>query len=624
MSKLFECVNKIIPYDDEAVTYISELASYHGGFRSLLAAFMNKVESNKLEDDVLLLQDWVDSIQSYLDHLCSIQDSDTLNVECLMYDAIMVMGLYSIADGYINSGILGDKLEQALGDKSEEELSRWALKNPCSYYYPGENAKNDPTSECEEIYLEILFLQKRIGALFHGKLMPFFESISQKCGISCYAPQYYEYLKCTYGHYYELHPEQGIVMHKNHVFDVRANRLIKMDQKCQTILYMCFRQELAYLLSIDLPYLQKLINNNLVTHSSLRERLSQLYEKRKSYNGIKGVLHLELTHKCNLNCKHCFNRTAQRHTAISNTEWLSIIEQFAHLGQYYTILFGGEPTLYKDIESILKKLVDVNFPIELFTNATLIDDDYAKMLAKYKLAKIKVSIDGDNSIRGAGSFERAIQGLTSLTQYANAPVFVNVTICTNNLSEIESIVKLCKEKNVAGIGFAPMQSVGNAALNNLNELSVNSELTITQFIIALGKKYSINVGMERFCEGPFDIFRSGEDELYTRATPCDFGVAMYYVRSDGLLAFCPDLTDEKHTVALTNKNIEKAGCSGIEDLRYPTEKCSKCTLFYMCFGACKATIFHKHDNFNACDESNKERIELTLDAIIRKYGGTLQ
>ena len=304
---------------------------------------------------------------------------------------------------------------------------------------------------------------------------------------------------------------------------------------------------------------------------------------------------------------------------INHQGWISTIEEFAKFGKFYTVLFGGEPTLYPEIEGILQKLEECGFPIELFTNATLIDDQYAQMLDKYYFSRIKVSLDGDNSLRG-DSFTKALSGIDALKRNTSAPVFVNVTICPENLDEIESIVRICKEHQVDGIGFSPMQQIGNAALNGLPKITVDEELDVTYFVSELGKKYDINVGMDRFCEGPAEIFRECKDEMYTRATPCDIGVAMYYVRSDGKLAYCPDMTSAAFSVDLSIQNIEKAGCSGIENLRYPTQSCSTCTLFYLCMGSCKASIYRDHGTFDVCDLDQKLIIEKTLNRLIEKYG----
>lgn len=618
MSRLCERIDKVIPYDPEVAGYICDLAEFHPGFLKCLDMFLLSVEKSALSQDICLLKDWQKVIEENSAYLKVSIAGTNLRPEMVLYDALLTVGMYSVVDGYINSGVLCDKLAAEIGENTIEVMSEWSQNDSCSYYYGDGSHCSSMRTGCEKDYFDIIQLQKEVSTHYQNELFPLFERLSNACGVACYAPEYYEGLKEKYASYYRLQPAVGIVLYNGFVFDVKNSMLIKMDIPAQSLLKLCFEQVPHYMLSQSIHELDRLIAHGYLNNQSLKERLDTLYARRSSEKLI-GVLHLELTHHCNLNCKHCFNRTATRGMDINYQEWLLIIERFAKVGKFYTVLFGGEPTLYAEIEGILQKLVKCGFPIELFTNATLIDDEYARMLNKYHLYRIKVSLDGDNSLRG-DSFTKALSGIDALKRNTGTPVFVNVTICAENMAEIESIVRICKEHKVDGIGFAPMQQIGNAALNNLHEIAVDEELDVTHFISDLGKKYDINVGMDRFCEGPAEIFRESKDDMYTRATPCDIGIAMYYVRSDGKLAYCPDMTSDAFSVNFSTQSIEKGGCADIEKLRYPTRTCSTCTLFYLCMGSCKASIYRNHGTFDACDLDQKLKIEKTLNRLIEKYG----
>lgn len=618
MSRLYEKIVKTIPYDSELSKYIYDLTEFHPGLLRCLDTFLLSTENNTLKQDICLLKSWQKIVERNTTFLRELVVKTTLQREMALYDALLTVGMYSMLDGYINSGMLCDKLVDEIGENAIEVMSAWSKSNRCSYYYGDESIYSATRTGYEKDYFDIIQIQKKVSTHYQNDLFPVFERLSGACGIACYSPKYYESLKEKYASYYKLQPAVGIVLYGGFVFDVKKGLLIKIDSPSQNLLKQCFEHVPYYMLSQSMYELERLIVHGYLNSWSFKERLDTLYARRESKELI-GTLHLELTHHCNLNCRHCFNRTAVRGKNIDHQEWLSIIDQFAKFGKFYTILFGGEPTLYDEIEGILQKLVNCGFPVELFTNATLIDDQYAQMLDKYHLSRIKVSLDGDNSLRG-DSFTKALSGIDALKRNTNAPVFVNVTVCGENVAEIEAIVRICKEHKVDGIGFAPMQQIGNAALNSLREITVDEELDVTHFISELGKKYDIDVGMDRFCEGPAGIFRESKDDMYTRATPCDIGIAMYYVRSDGRLSYCPDMTNDVFSTNLNAENIEKAGCTGIENLRYPTRICSTCTLFYLCMGSCKASIYREYDTFEACDLDQKLRIEKTLDRLIEKYG----
>ena len=111
------------------------------------------------------------------------------------------------------------------------------------------------------------------------------------------------------------------------------------------------------------------------------------------------LLQFELTHKCNVFCKHCYNNSGTHNTykdAMTHEKW----KQFCHYivekgGIFECIISGGEPLLLgNDLFDIMDILHEDGTYFLLITNGFLLTEEKVKKLAKYHYKWIQVSIDG--------------------------------------------------------------------------------------------------------------------------------------------------------------------------------------------------------------------------------------
>lgn len=135
---------------------------------------------------------------------------------------------------------------------------------------------------------------------------------------------------------------------------------------------------------------------------------------------------LELTPRCNLQCKMCYIRRSPTQMAelakkeLTTKQWIHIAEEAAKQGALYLLLTGGEVLTRPDFEEIYSELCQMGFLISLATNGSLIDEKYAKLLSKYPPTCTLVTLYGADaetyqSICGNGAmFEKTIRGLEYL------------------------------------------------------------------------------------------------------------------------------------------------------------------------------------------------------------------
>lgn len=448
------------------------------------------------------------------------------------------------------------------------------------------------------------------------------KNLCTKFDISLYEPELYKNTNASFiKKYYDVHLSRGHIVHKTSIINIAKNQIIEIPNKYLKILKKIIKHERFMSIIKIQSAIDYLYDSGLISNVSLIKDLDDLYNRRKTFKGSIGILHIELTHQCNLNCENCFNRLEKREQLVSYERYIEILNGFAKIGKFYTILFGGEPLMYKQIGDIIKHLNSINFPIEIFTNGTLIDHKFIELLKNYKVNKLKISLDGcgeyNDSIRGQGTYDKIIQAIKLVKNHTDTFVTVSTTLSKSNIENIEELIKTCKEIGVDSMGFSPVSLIGNAKKNCVVPLTVNEQIVYADKIKMFLQKYGINGILENFRDKPSGVFRRNKEEVLIRATPCDIGVGMFYLRSDGLLSPCPDLTNPEFSVVIHKvEDTDNFFSEKINKLRYPCEVCSKCHYFYYCYGSCKASIYDKYGTMEKCDLDYKRKCSNMFDNIL--------
>ncbi|MDT0310048.1 radical SAM protein [Streptomyces sp. DSM 44917] len=83
-----------------------------------------------------------------------------------------------------------------------------------------------------------------------------------------------------------------------------------------------------------------------------------------------GLLWLDLTRKCQLACRHCYNDSGPdgAHGTMTREGWLSVLDQAAACGVRTVQLIGGEPTLHPDAAALAEHALNRGLTVEIFSN----------------------------------------------------------------------------------------------------------------------------------------------------------------------------------------------------------------------------------------------------------------
>ena len=183
---------------------------------------------------------------------------------------------------------------------------------------------------------------------------------------------------------------------------------------------------------------------------------------------IPAFLIASITSSCNLHCAGCYARAVHSCTdekpkeQLSAEEWDAVFAQAEEMGISFILLAGGEPMIRTDVIEKAGNRQNLLFPI--FTNGTLLDDTYMRMLKKCRNLLPIFSIEGKekqtDGRRGEGVYERVLAAMEDL-QKEKLLFGSSVTVTKENLEEVTSdeFLKKLEERGCKAlfyVEFVPM------------------------------------------------------------------------------------------------------------------------------------------------------------------------
>ena len=178
-------------------------------------------------------------------------------------------------------------------------------------------------------------------------------------------------------------------------------------------------------------------------HTKKATKIRQKYsEKGKN---IPIFLISSITSSCNLHCTGCYSRANDAcsddvpSNQLSAEEWEDIFEQAKDIGISFIVLAGGEPMIREDVIVKASKFDEILFPI--FTNGTLLNEDYLKLFDENRNLVPIFSIEGDEEVtdsrRGNGVYNGLLNSM-DLMKKNNIVFGASLTFTKGNLSNLLS------------------------------------------------------------------------------------------------------------------------------------------------------------------------------------------
>jgi MoaA/NifB/PqqE/SkfB family radical SAM enzyme len=303
---------------------------------------------------------------------------------------------------------------------------------------------------------------------------------------------------------------------------------------------------------------------------------------------------IDLTYRCNNNCRHCWLRipenSPERENELSFREIRSIVDEARKMGCRKWSISGGEPMLRPDFAEIFYYITTKSFSYSLNTNGTLITPKIASLM-KRKGSKM-IALYGataevhDHITRNPGSFEATMQGFAYLKE-AGAGFIVQLIPMKDNFHQFKAMVSLAKSLSPHWKIGAPWLWLSASGDSERNKEIIRQRLEPREAIKLDEPDLSFGDRMEgeennRYCElkrdnhffsSCIDARRDFHIDPYGQMTFCCFikDPALRYDIRSGTFEECwekfiPSLADR---VKITNEYQENCGsCKFVKDCRW--------------------------------------------------------
>ena len=244
------------------------------------------------------------------------------------------------------------------------------------------------------------------------------------------------------------------------IYDLESGDVYSMDEDATTLIEKCETGKELNQIFKDYPnetqpiiigYLENLVKLGLGYFLNNGKKVTKILINQP--NSLEFIW-LELTAGCNLRCAHCYSGSFPSllgEEKMGEADWIRVMKESYVIGCRKLQFIGGEPfTLGSKLLKLIVACQNIGYEfIEVYTNATLINDAQIQFLADNKIA-VAVSVYGNTQeihekvTRSSGSFNQTI---TNLQKLIKKGVQVRVGIITMNLNEdyVGETVRFLKE-----------------------------------------------------------------------------------------------------------------------------------------------------------------------------------
>jgi radical SAM protein with 4Fe4S-binding SPASM domain len=326
----------------------------------------------------------------------------------------------------------------------------------------------------------------------------------------------------------------------------------------------------------------------------------QIHDKR-----IPLDFELELTARCNNDCRHCYiNLPAGDLKALrgelSLSEISDIADQAVELGALWCLITGGEPLLRKDFFDVYLMLKKKGLLLSLFTNACLVSEDHIQFLKKYPPRDIEVSVYGataetyENVTRKPGSYAAFRRGLDLLLG-SGIEIKLKAMVLRSNVHELPEIAAFCRMHSQKAFRFDPMLHLryDNDPIRNKEILA---ERLTPEEIVAIEQADELRLNaLKQNCDHYIfpHILRESNDQIFR----CAAGRKSFTVSYDGIFRLCADLWHPDTVYDLRKGTLAEAWAQlvpKVRNLRSDNpeylQRCRNCQITNLCFW-CPAHAF---------------------------------
>jgi len=186
-----------------------------------------------------------------------------------------------------------------------------------------------------------------------------------------------------------------------------------------------------------------------------------------------GRIVIELTNRCNLRCRHCYDGRHGGKAELSLALLDKILADAKRHGFDELAFTGGEPTIHRHFFEMIERATHAGYRFGFVSNGWHFSKIYEKLLPfRDRLTGITFSLDGateetHDALRGTGSFRRLLKAM-SICVAKEIPFSINTVLTTLNCTELAELVALAIPLGSQGMRFGHYIDSGREASTGLS------------------------------------------------------------------------------------------------------------------------------------------------------------
>lgn len=393
---------------------------------------------------------------------------------------------------------------------------------------------------------------------------------------------------------------RNVDMHNLFIFPELPSWVVLSDEQSIVFKYLTENANLEYVRTKVYDFLQYNVNiENIISE------LSILLHNRKilpwpsvAYNApdpdkYPTHIHLCLTHRCNLRCKHCFLSAGEKiRNELSLSQWIEGLNNILNIIKNpFITVSGGEPTTYKNIKELLKFLYENGCHITLYSNGCNTLKDLLSYVESIQISLEGISEFSHDFIRGEGVYRKVLHTIKDIPR---DKLNIALLIMKHNFKEIESGLK---------------DFINNYDID-INNLRINAEIE------RKGRATSLDNETHQFLyKNANEIFKFISSTLNLKPRlllrnmrNCGIGISIG-IDSDGKIYPCDNFYKSVSDVFSKNlkEELQKAREINIKTEICNIPFCKDCDIRYICLGGCKINNILSTGSYTKpiCTESDK-------------------
>lgn len=334
-------------------------------------------------------------------------------------------------------------------------------------------------------------------------------------------------------------------------------------------------------------------------------------------------VYFELTRRCNLGCRTCFNDSHHPlPDELTTLEILDVLDQLDRLGTFEIRFTGGEPTVHPDFREIVTFARERGFYVSLGTNGV-----YSERLRSWLYDSgvdwFIVSLDGteqvNDRVRGRGTYRQVQRTLADLASHPNLRVRLNMVVARHNVHTIESLAQLADKYGVESLNMIPLRPYGRSVEAMTAEMfDQNDFFAFIQQIHDLRQPYQVQLITTLDLLDPEAT--TSHDPIVQKKRTCAAGVEATVIGATGDVYGCsyspasfPDSKDLKGRRMFVAGNVREASLQAIwrDSARwavfryldiYKNAQCQACPHYGVrCVGSCPIMGYFQEGQPDAFD-----------------------